>query len=149
VARIGVKEVQAWLEPTKLTIAEVDADLATQVEEQILSRVAVAYNTSTWVNELTTPRLIRSIIAMEYASFFIDRQYSEDERSNAWARRLSMMLETMLKGILDGSVDLIDVTTPVLNSAASFYPNDASSVLEPTDDDSSLGPSAFSMGRRF
>jgi hypothetical protein len=152
VARISVEEVKAWVEPTKLPIAALDTDLATQVEELVLSRIASAYDVSTWVNAATTPKLVRSAISMLYVSVYYDRQYSEDERSNAWARRLSNMVDSMINGIVTGAIDLLDVVGNAPNSAASFFPNDASSAIVDSylqDLDPSLGPAAFSMGRRF
>lgn len=146
-ARVSVEEVQAWLEQTKLTIASINTALATQIEEMVISRLATAYTTTTWVDAATTPKLVRYIVSMLYASFFIDRQYSEDERSNAWARRLNGIAETMILGILNGSIDLLDVPAAQVNASPSYYPNDASSALEVTDEDSSLGGPSFSMGR--
>jgi hypothetical protein len=152
VVRISVEEVKAWVEPTKLPIAGLDTDLATQVEELVLSRIASAYDVSTWVNAATTPKLVRSAISMLYVSMYYDRQYSEDERSNAWARRLSLMVDSMINGIVTGAIDLLDVVGSAPNSAASFFPNDASSAIVDSylqTLDPSLGPAAFSMGRRF
>jgi hypothetical protein len=53
----------------------------------------------------------------------------------------------LTQGLLDGSVLLEDEITPPPDTGPSFYPTDESSLLEPTPEDSSLGPEKFSMGQ--
>lgn len=147
-ANITVDEAQAWLEPSKLTIDALDEDLESQVVSEVLSRLATAFDTSEWSSATTTPKLVRTIIAMMYVSWFYNRQYSEDEpNSNEYALRLLAVAEANIVGLLNGTLLLLDVTTTIeVGGPASFYPNDLSSAMDVTVDDPSLGPAKFSMG---
>jgi hypothetical protein len=152
VARITVGEAQAWVESSKLAIASLDTNLLPQIELQVLSRLATQYDVSTWSNEATTPKMVRSVIAMLYVAWYYDRQYSEDqEAGNDYAAMLRAQAESLTVGLLDGSVEP-DPDNPSATDepgGPSFYPTDASSALEPTDDDPSLGGEQFSMGMRW
>jgi hypothetical protein len=154
-ARVTLLEVQAWGEPTKMGPAlasitvEPYATLLAQVETQVLARVASSYTVTNWTNEASTPATIRTIIAMMYVSWIIDRQYSEDEDLNAYATRLAAQVELFLAGISDGSLEIPGVDNSLGSGQPSFYPNDESSSQCPTYDDPSLGGSRFSMGTVF
>jgi hypothetical protein len=148
-SRIEVQEANAWVEKTKLQVTEFDAALLAQVESQVLGRLAAQLDTGTWVSPITTPAMVRTIIAMLYDAWLYDRQYSEDqEELNDYAALLRAQAEALLVGILDGSIPLPEVPTSDAGQPA-FYPTDASSALCPTSADPSLGPAAFSMGDRF
>jgi hypothetical protein len=105
---IVVGEAQAWLETTKANLgSDLDADLEESIATQVLARVGLSYDTSTWVTPESTPKLIRKIIAMKYASWYYQRQYSEDsETANDYALLLNAQAETLLAGVVDGSLDL-------------------------------------------
>lgn len=153
--RITVQEAQAWAQgegDSKLTIGTLNAELLNQVEVQVLSALSNSgYDTSTWTNDTTTPKLVRSIIAMLYVAWLYDKAYSEDvDEGNAYAALLRGAAQANIAGILDGTFTLDGaVLTGVAADSPSFYPTDNSSRLSPTDYDSSLGPAAFSMGQRF
>lgn len=148
VHRITVEDAQAWLEETKGLLGSLNDDLCTQVETQVLSRIAVVYDVSTWVDTDTTPSLVKNVIAMYYVSWFYDRQYSENQDSgNNWAARLAQMADGIITSIISGSVVLTDSSQTNDSSAPAFYPTDDSSLMCPTRDDPSLGPAKFSMGQ--
>jgi hypothetical protein len=153
-ARVTVPELQAWVEGTKFTIvtplSATNTQLLLQIEEEILSRVANAYDTSTWVDETTTPRLIRVAIAKKFVAWAYRRQYSESlgEDDATYAALLEANSEMIIQGILDGSIEIPDLP-PSFTTGLSFYPTDASSALSPTPEDPSLGPEKFSMGMTF
>lgn len=148
---ITLAEVQAWLERTKLTLTSLDDSMEAQVASKVLARVASAYPTqvSSWVDYLTTPTLLRSIMAMQYAGWFYDRQYSENPEDNSYADRLRAEAESLLVGIIDGTVDVPEVPGLPEITNPEFYPTDASSAARPTWEDPSLGPAKFSMGKIF
>lgn len=149
-ARIEIQEAQGWAEPTKLPIPALNPLLLDQVEVQILSRLGSAYDTSTWVDAITTPELVRSAIAMQYVGTEIMKAYSEDPGSgNQYARWLLSKAEDIIKGILDGTIELPGISPASTVGQPSFYPNDLSSIMDPTWDDRSLGPEKFSMGGSF
>lgn len=149
-ARITLAEAQGWLESTKLTIASLDASLLGQLEEEILSRLSVVYDTSAWTSDTTTPKLIRTIIAKTYASWLYNRQYSEDQgENNEYALKLLENAEMLMNALIGGQIEIPGGPEPETSRGASFYPTDASSVQEPTDADPSLGGPYFSLGRLF
>lgn len=147
-ARILATDAQAWAEPAKLTIAPLDTELLSQVEEEIITKIAVVVDTSTWTNDTNTPKIVKTAIAKLYVSLIYDRQYSEDiADGSSWAIRLAANADSIVSGIVDGTI----VIPGVANDAGEpgFYPTDISSAQEPTMSDPSLGPAAFSMGMVF
>jgi hypothetical protein len=152
-ARVTQPAVKSWTENTKmgnaLGIASLDTELLDQLESEILGRLAGAgYTTETWLDSTTTPPIVRTAIAKKYVSWLIDRQYSEDEELNAYAARLDANAESILEGLIAGTM-VIPGTPETGIGQPSFYPNDDSSAATPTYDDPSLGPSKFSMGQVF
>lgn len=149
-ARISLAEAQAWLEPTKLTLDALDEDLLDHLEAEVLSRLEAIFDTSGWTTDSNTPKLVRTIISKFYAAWTYDRQYSEDQLEvNEYATRLMQNAEGVLTGIIDGNITIPEVPDPETERQPSFYPNDASSALEPTDDDPSLGGPYFSLSKAF
>lgn len=148
---ITLQQAQAWLEATKLTIASLDANLLTHTQNEVLARLASSYDVSGWIDTATTPALVQTIIAKYYAAFYYDRAYSEDigTNENTWAQRLINNAELLIGGIIDGSIQLLEVTNSTAGEP-SFYPNDASSSQDAgVGDDWSLGDAKFSMGTIF
>lgn len=154
-ARIDVTEAQAWAEQSKLKITALDAALLAHVEAMVLAELNRAYDVTTvqalWVNPGTTPQLVRSLIAMRYVSLYYDRQYSENEGRNPWARRLDQMARDMMDSLATGAIDIPEVAGVVgVARAPRFYPTDASTAeAGATDQDPSAGPNSFSMNLAF
>lgn len=147
-ARIDVTDAQAWAESTKLAISALDTALDSQVETQVLTRLQTVVQTSAWVDTSSTPAIVKSIIAMLYVSWVYDRQYSEDQESgNDYAALLRASAESLIQGILNGTIELPGVT--VDPSQPAFYPTDASSALDPTPAQPHLGPEHFQTGMVF
>lgn len=147
-ARINKNQAQAWAEGTKLTIAALDLNLLAHIENEVIGRLNSAFDTSTWVDDVTTPVLVQTIISKMYVAWLYDRQYSEDiEQGSNYADRLKANAETLTMGLLDGTIEIPGI--PDVAGSPVFYPTDASSAQPPTFDDPSLGPAAFSMGQRF
>lgn len=141
---IVVGEAQAWLEETKLTLGTLEGELESQVSAQVLSSLADIYDVSLWTSPETTPKLVRSIIAMTYAARLYNRQYSEDVEVQSYGDRLLLMAAAALQSIADGSVTLLDAvvsTEAAAASSISFYPNDAAGALDSDED------VKFTMGR--
>jgi hypothetical protein len=146
-AYVTVTAAQAWTESSKLPIGSIDLELDAQVATQVLGRVASAYDTASWVDTPSTPKLIRSVMAMWYVSWLYDRAYSQDPDGSVYARRLRQWAEDLLKGIISGVIDLDDAVANNLEAGQpAFYPTDQGSAMDPTDDDPSLGPAKFTMG---
>jgi hypothetical protein len=151
VAYITQTDAQAWAEGTKLSLGNLEGGLVSQIATQTLSRVAPAYDVSGWTDSSTTPSLIRSIMAMTYIAWIYNKTYSEDDGGSPYASQLLAMADSLLEGIIDGTVDLTEVPTAATSAqgSASFYPNDLSSAQVPTSDDPSLGGAKFSFGSIF
>jgi hypothetical protein len=133
---IVVAEAQAWLETTKANLgATLDVELEASIATQVLARVGSSYDTSTWTDSNTTPKLVRKIIAMKYASWYYQRQYSEDGSANDYALLLNAQAETLLAGIVEGVLELPEA--PDEGAAAG------------TGSVEILPDPAFSMGRIF
>lgn len=148
-ALIDAADANAWTESTKLKFTGLDPALLEQVESQVLGRIASQFDTSTWVDRDATPKMVRSIVAMFYVSWHYDRSYSEDqEQGNDYAALLRAQAESLIAGILDGSIAVPEVPGDEPGGPA-FYPTDASSALSPTREDPSLGPARFSVGQVF
>jgi hypothetical protein len=148
-AHITGLNAQAWAEGTKLTISTLDASLEDQLAEEVIRRLDSGFDVTGWTNDTTTPKLVKVIIAKLYVAWVYDRTYSEDiEQGSNYADRLKANAEALMLGLLDGTIELPGADTTTFGEAA-FYPTDASSAQEPTTDDLSLGPAAFSMGMRF
>ncbi|SRR5712691_2817715 len=147
--RISIDDVKAWVEDSKLRPQALDLDHLSQLEEEILARIGGIYDTTVWLDKSTTPRLIQVIIAKTYTSWLYNKFYSENQGiSNSYARMILNNAETLIAGILDGTIEVPGVV-PSNPVGASFYPNDLSSVMTPTFDDPSLGPAKFSLGKVF
>lgn len=149
-ARISLSEAQAWLESTKLTQASLDTALLAHLEEEALGRLASTYDVSGWTTDSNTPKLVRTAISKIYASYIIDRQYSENQdENNDYAILLRQNYEMIITGLIEGRIILPEEPDPDISRGPSFYPTDASSALDPTYDDPSLGGPYFSLGRSF
>jgi|SRR5215831_875067 len=158
-AHIVVADAQTWLEGTKAHLTALDLNLETQVSADILARCADTYpdQVPSWVDNNTTPELVKIVIAMTYAGWYYDRQFSEviAGESRTWGSVLREYAETILVGIITGSVVMPETAAtggPMI--ATTFYPNDASSTTEAqqnnTDpDDNSVGPAVFGMHKVF
>jgi hypothetical protein len=147
---ITLQEANAWIEPTKLTLSDIETELESQVTSQIFARLLGTFDTASWVNVGSTPKIVRTVIAMYYVSWIYDRAYSDDADSNAYAERLRAYADATLIGLAAGSIELEEL--PDANagiSSPTFFPNDASSAQEPTSLNPSDGPPSFTMGTVF
>jgi hypothetical protein len=150
--RVIVGELEAWFEETKLpqlgpNLESRDADLLSEIEEEVLAKLKGLYDVTTWVSAETTPKIVRVAIAKMFASWYYNRQYSEDqEDTNPYADKLQLNADSIIAGLIDGTIP-VDPSLPV--GQPIFYPTDESSASEPTPEDPSLGPARFSMGTVF
>jgi hypothetical protein len=150
-ARVDLATIKAWSEASKLNIQTIDNELLNQLEEEVLGRIGGTYDTSVWTTSSNTPLLIRTIFAKLYVSWFYNRAYSEDnDTPNIYAGKLGENAEMLVQGILDGSIVVPGTTSPT-GGNPSFFPNDASSSMDPRDfpEDPSVGPAKFSMNQAF
>jgi hypothetical protein len=151
-ARIQPEDAQAWAEETKLPVAQFESFLVAQVETQVLAKLSAAFPaevTSTWVDPATTPPMVKTVISMLYVAWYYEKHYSEEQTNlNDYATLLRAHAETLIVGMLDGSIVVPEAPIPVQGDPA-FYPNDTSSAQLPTSMDRSLGDAKFSMGEVY
>jgi hypothetical protein len=146
---IDLQEVKAWAERTKLTLGDFDDDLLQHITNIVIGRLAGTFDTTTWLDPSTTPRLIRTIISMRYVSAVYRRSFSDEaDAPSSYPFWLEQQTGDMIDGLIDGTVDLPELPSQFTGTVA-FYPNDDSSAMEPTSTDGSLGPGHFSMGSVF
>lgn len=151
-ARITQAQAQAWAEATKFTIASIatapNSDLLAQLESEIIARISSSVDTSGWTDATNTPVLVQTAIAKLFVAWAYRRAYSESisDTDAAYAAKLEANSELIVQGIVDGTIEVPGTTSTAIPV---FYPTDASSAMDPTFDDSSLGPNAFSMGQVF
>lgn len=151
-ARITLEQTKVWLDKTKVaSVSTLDQDLLTEIETEVLARLGAAFDTSTWTDSVTTPRLVQTVISKVYAAWYYHRVYSEDVADdNTYAAKLEANAEMLIVGLINGTIDLPEVPdTGDTTGLAAFYPTDESSAMEADSDDRSLGPEVFSMGTAF
>lgn len=119
-----------------------------------------SFGVPTWVDQNTTPELVKQVIAMTYAGWFYDRQYSEvlATQGNSYGLILRQNADTILQGIISSSIQLVEILPNLPTTAPVFYPTDASSTTEAKitnaqgggdPDDLSLGPAYFGTNKTF
>lgn len=147
--RIDLNDAHAWAEQYKLPVSSIDTPLEEAVATTVLAKLAVVFVTSAWISPATTPLIVRKIVAMEYISVLIQRAYAADELLNEYASWLYGNAESLIEGLIAGSlsIDPDNVVVPVDPSSPLYYPTDASSFQQPTPDDMSLGGPAFTLGK--
>jgi hypothetical protein len=150
-AHITETDLRAWADGNKIVVpnGSLDTELEKQVAAEVIAGCAPAYDTTTWVDTNSTPELVKKAIAMTYLGWFIQRTYSEDADTDAYAVMLLAAAQRLVTGIATGTTVLTDVPTGTSLSADTplFYPTDASSMTPPIPGvDTSLGGPVFSMG---
>lgn len=146
---IDVGDVQPWLEETKLSLDSDDTLIEEPFQSEFVrSRLSsCGLDVSTWVDENSTPVLIRQIIGMLVAGQRYNRFYSEtdEDAGNPYANKLEERAHLLLDGICMGSITLIGVPDEVTANlgTVSFYPDDSVGVLDPEE------AVRFTMGRVF
>lgn len=144
-AVITLPEVQAWLETTKMQLADFDDEFEETARAMVFGKLEATYDTVGWTDNTNTPALVRKAIAMYVAAWTYNRQYSEeDPDGSGYAKWLIGMADQLVEGISTGNVDLPEVPAgaePV--SAPSFYPDDTVGLLEPEE------KARFTIGKVF
>jgi|SRR5687767_14843390 len=152
-SRIDIQDVKGWLSTTKLPIGNLDTDLLDQLEDEVLIRLNGIYTVTTWIDQGTTPRTVKTIIAKLYAAWYFDKTYSEDgEGTTPYGDKLRANAMSLLQGLVDGTLTLPGLEPLTSGGTPGFYPTDISSSYEPGEldpEDFSTGPAAFSMGHTF
>ena len=151
---LGIGNLNALGDKTKLVFTSVDPDLESSVQLEVFAQLEQVYNVTTWTDNSNTPALAIRILAMFYVGWYYERTYSEDGSSNSYGLLLIARGQRLIDGVLSGAIVFADAPSPAMNdSAPTFYPNDGSTAQLPnynaTNPDTSLGPNVFSVGMIF
>ena len=178
---IQVADVQTWLDSVKAQITSIDPTMEQHISGYTLGRLLDTFDdptfgVPTWVDYNSTPLLVRQCIAMLFAAWFYDRQYSEVASQGLthtvvatshngsttipivagtpYGLLLRTSAETLLEGIISGSILLQEIQPNAPAVLPEFYPTDASSTSDAVEnntdpDDNSLGPSMFGVSKVF
>ena len=125
-------KVQTWLEDSKFPVAVVSDDFETLAAGTVKGKLEARYDTSTWVDEATSPALVIDIMAMLVASYELRKAISEDDGESSYPKWLEARALQLCDDILSGAIELegfaVD-TDSTLGSGVEFFPTDASTEL--------------------
>jgi hypothetical protein len=135
---VSLDEVQSWLAPTKFDLPALDLELEETSRTVVFGRLEDRFDVSTWVDEGTTPVLVRKVVAIYVAIMEYERAISEDyPDGDSYSKRLWSRMETLINGIIDDNIHIgqdQDSTLSALESPA-FFPMDAQDDWTPGEDD--------------
>lgn len=133
-AVIALADVQQWLEPTKLTLTELDSKLEASARAIAFSIVGEKYSTITWVDVATAPASIRACISLLVAGWIYQRQYSQNNETTKYGLNLERKAMRWLEDLAAGTLSLTGIPDELTSAQqVAFYPNDSSSAGESYD----------------
>jgi hypothetical protein len=152
-AHISLPEAQAWLQATKLDLSSLESALEQHASGNIISKLAYVFEDAqtTWLDAASTPKLVRTLIAMYYASYLYDRAYADDATDTSnYAFILRRGADAVVNGLISGAIILEeDPTAADPFGQPAYFPTDQSSANPASSDFPSDGPPSFTMGQVF
>ena len=136
------QRIQQWLEKTKFTVTDIDVSREQTSRDLVFGRVVSRYDTSAWLDDATTPTLVLNLMSGYYAAYMYNSIVSEDMGQSDYAPNLIRQLNSLLDGISNGELDIIDEVASTLGTAA-FFPTDVQ------DTDEQGNEIKFTMGVCF
>jgi hypothetical protein len=123
---VTIAEVQSWLDAGKLELPATDTlPEEFNVSTYVLAKLGQIYNVATWVDNATTPNLVRVVISAKVAANRYNKLYSEeDDAGNKYANKLEVWAESIITALLNGTIVLVDYPTPITANDPAYYPND-------------------------
>jgi hypothetical protein len=154
---LTTEEIQQWLEKTKFRVQEVPVELEASARDVVFSSAARVYDTTTWVDEATTPSLIRKIMSMLVAAWTYEAALSESTTdTNQYAALLEQRAMLLLSGVNEGTIDLSEVEGTVgASTGPAFWPTALTGSVQQYDaagipiGDAYSEDIKFTMGMRF
>lgn len=133
-AVVTLAEVQQWLEKTKLEITVLSGPFEETARSMTFGEVAQQYPTTTWLDDVTTPVLIRKIVSMRMAGWIYKSTYSEDTGQSPYGDWLLEQAANLVAGIVSGMIKLTDVVIGATTSdPATFIPNNTTGMTQQYD----------------
>jgi hypothetical protein len=156
-SHVIAEEVQVWLNNTRLTLSEIDDQFEAAAASVIFARVATRYDTSGWVNDATTPGIVRVALSRLIAAYEFRKAYSEvtADTAGSYADWLEVGAMSIADSIANGIIDLPGVSETTSPSSPLFWPNDTTGLTQQYDAAGNpiggqfSGDSKFRMGTRF
>ncbi len=118
-ATITAKMANAWTDSSKLNITTIDTELESQIVAQVFSKLRGLYDTTTWVEESTTPKLVKSILSMIYTGMVYNKTYAVDGAdTDLYGNMLIADANKLLDSVSSGVSVLVD-SNPAVTIVAS------------------------------
>lgn len=121
-------EVQAWLHLTRTIVDGIDPKLEEAARARVFGRVSAEYDVSEWIDNASTPSMVKTVMAMFYAAWVYKATYAESMAVNSdnYGVKLEASANTLLEQIANNSVQLIDDPNniPDTGGTIAFYPTD-------------------------
>lgn len=124
---ITVELANAWTDKGRLNLVTLDEELESQIADQIIGRASQVFDTSLWLDGLTTPKLILSIIAMQYAgrwyqSKTLDNISEIDNYGSKLIRDSNQILDAVILGEIALRDDDGEIIIPISSGVISGEP---------------------------
>ena len=147
-AYLEVKELQAWLETTKMEVAVVDPQLELTAKNLVFGTLTRRYVVTGWTDGTNTPTMVTQIMSMYIAAWMYRKQYSEDitNDSRTYADDLEAQASALLCQLESAEVSLLDAVATTTSSSIgrpAFFPTNASSSA------GAMGEPMFSIQKVF
>ena len=118
-ATITAKMANALTDSSKLNITTIDTELESQIVAQVFSELRGLYDTTTWVEESTTPKLVKSILSMIYTGMVYNKTYAVDGAdTDLYGNMLIADANKLLDSVSSGVSVLVD-SNPAVTIVAS------------------------------
>ena len=108
---VSLADINQFL-PDRLKLDSVSGitTLATSAKSHVYSKVALAYDTTSWTDETNTPDLIRSLISMFIAAWLYNKEYADGAtEAGSYGRWLYNQAEVIRNGLYNGTLIIEDV----------------------------------------
>lgn len=126
---ITVGEVQAWFQGTRLTVTESEIQAFELVATTtVFSALSRKYTTTSWLNQVSTPDIVRAIISMFVAAWVYQRSYSDNADLSSYGTWLEGKAYHLLEAAANGDL-LIPGLVPDQDlgfNVTDFFPNEDS-----------------------
>jgi hypothetical protein len=123
--------VQGWFQGLRGDVDDLDPALESLAVEYVLGALRERYDVSGWTDDLDTPTLVLSAMALFYAGTWYNAHYHEqsDDLSGYGAWLLGMA-DKILMGLNAGDLDLDSDVDPVISTGQpTYWPTDAATTI--------------------
>lgn len=151
---VSISEVQQWLEITKFEVTYINTELEVAQFATVSTALVERYPVDTWINEATTPDMIRSLVSMLIAGFMYNAQNAENASdAGSWGTWLINYANKCIASLAGGKTQLPGVVREDF-TYPSFWPTQvATDMADPTlggnPADPTAAPRVFKMGTVF